>query len=290
MAFLSPPWRPGVVGRTVRRRRSVCHFVASSLPRVYVLPGMDGTASLLLDDFKSRLKGGASRVVLIDYPRQQYLSFQELADFVARQIRVEDAREYVVVAQSFSGHVALRLASDEGRLPVPPLGTVLVNCFCSAPFPSWLWPILRSIPPAIFAQTPPGWLISHFFFGDAGTAERISAVQRVVRSVAPRTMASRLSACVDESSWDLWRDQVALPGEAVLYLQSGSDLLCGDASQADLMRQARGDVEFHCIPDAPHMLLQTSGVECARVVDQFCAQRVARRQETKARDKDPHES
>lgn len=259
----------------VDMRHPKCHHATQALPRVYVLPGMDGTANLLLDTFQSSLIGGASRVVMVDYPKQSFLSFSELADFVAGQIRPDDTHGYVLVAQSFSGHVALRLATSPAALPGSYLGTVLVNSFCSAPLPPWARPVMRRVPPAAFMQQPPAWLASRILFGAAGTVKQMAAVQRVVQRVAPHVIAARLAACADESSWALWRDEIALPGESLLYLQGGSDILCGGTRHANLMQQARSDIQFHRFPGGGHLLLQTSGAECARAVDRFCGSRQA---------------
>ncbi|PXF42387.1 hypothetical protein BWQ96_07907 [Gracilariopsis chorda] len=87
---------------------------SAMLPRVVVLPGMDGT-DLLLDSFRRQLctPDDPDRVIAVDYPYAQSLSIQDLASLVVAKYLSpleRDRRGYVLVNQSFSGHVGLQLA------------------------------------------------------------------------------------------------------------------------------------------------------------------------------------
>ncbi|CAN8070456.1 unnamed protein product [Agarophyton chilense] len=87
---------------------------SSVLPRIVVLPGLDGT-DLLLDRFRRQLcaPDDPNRVIAVDYPYERILSVQEMATFVIDNHLAKlgnDKRGYVVVNQSFSGHVGFQLA------------------------------------------------------------------------------------------------------------------------------------------------------------------------------------
>lgn len=269
-----------------RARTPLIHGCASTRTRIVLLPGMDGTASLLIDNFARYIcnpgagVADASRVVLVDYPRDRYLSSRELADYVAESYLAplaDDERGYVLVAQSFSGHVALQLSSrrkSETSEPLPGLykGTVFVNCFCSLPV-RWAGPALRAVPESVFKRQPPAYFVAHFFLGQRGGSGMMEAVQKVVRPVLPSVMKSRLLLIVDEDSWHLWRDSAVLSESNALFLYGSGDLLVGGTEHIALLRNSRRDIEFVEVPGGPHLLLQTDGVECARVVDEFASSR-----------------
>jgi Alpha/beta hydrolase family len=256
----------------------------SGSARIVILPGMDGTASLLIDQFARSLCSGRgacdpSRVVLVDYPRERHLSCAQLGAHVVKTYLDEmegDDRGYVLVAQSFSGHVALRLAGADGpALPGVYRGTCLVNTFCSAPVPGWARSALHAIPKNVFAQQPPAWVATRLFFGRRGTVGQMNKVREAVSPVLPEVMKARLSSIADEDTWPEWRDSAALPGSSLLYLRGAGDALVGATRHVSLLRQARSDVRFVSIEEGPHLVLQTHGALCARLVSDFAAERVA---------------
>lgn len=270
----------------VRAKTRPIRSCASTSTRIVLLPGMDGTASLLIDNFARYIcnSGGgsadASRVVLVDYPRDRYLSSRELADHVAESYLAplaDDERGYVLVAQSFSGHIALQLASRQesetlAALPGLYKGTVFVNCFCSLPM-RWAGPVMRALPESVFARQPPSYLVARFFFGQSGSGDMMKAVQKVVQPVLASVMKSRLLLIVEEDSWHLWRDLAVVPQSAALFLYGSGDVLVGATEHITLLRESRSDIEFVEVPGGPHLLLQTNGSECARLVDEFASSR-----------------
>lgn len=259
---------------------------ASSSTRIVLLPGMDGTASLLIDNFARYIcntgvgSADASRVVLVNYPRDRYLSSRELADHVAESYLAplaDDERGYVLVAQSISGHIALQLASRQqsetlAALPGLYKGTVFVNSFCSLPM-RWAGPVLRALPESVFTRQPPAYLVARFFFGQSGSSVMMKAVQKVVQPVLASVMKSRLLMIIDEDSWHMWRDSSVLPESDALFLFGSGDLLVGGTKHMTLLRESRGDVKFVEVRGGPHLLLQTNGAECARLVHEFASRR-----------------
>lgn len=254
--------------------------------RVVLLPGMDGTASLLIDNFARHIcntgSGGAdsSRIVLVDYPRDRFLSSHELANYIVEfylEPLASDGRGYVLVAQSFSGHVALRLASKqhgEASTGLPGLykGVVFVNCFCSLPM-RWAQPALRVLPESVFARQPPAFLVARFFFGRSGNSEMMKAVQEVVQPVSASVMKLRLLLIANEDSWHLWRDASVLPQSTALFLYGSGDVLAGGTEHMKLLQDSRRDIAFTEVEGGAHLLLQTNGEECARYVDAFACSR-----------------
>lgn len=262
------------------------HTAAVASTRIVLLPGMDGTSALLVDTFARHLcnsgPGGSdpSRVVLVDYPRHRCLSCSQLAEHVMETYLrplSSDERGYVIVAQSFSGHVALHLLNNccgnpSGKLPGVYKGTVFVNGFCSLPM-SWAKPIIRALPQSIFARQPPAWLAARFFFGRDGSVSQMKAVQDVVSPVAPFVMKARLLAVANENSWHLWRDQSVLPECTALFLYGSGDVLVGATDHIKLLQESRMDVDFVGVEGGAHLLLQTKGAACASLIDDFASTR-----------------
>lgn len=277
---------PSPASRPSRARTRPMRGCASTSTRVVLLPGMDGTASLLIDNFARSIcntgtgSADVSRIVLVDYPRDRHLSSEELADYVAESYLArlaDDERGYVLVAQSFSGHVALQLASRQQSetltaLPGSYKGTVFVNCFCSLPM-RWAGPVLRALPESVFTRQPPAYLVARFFFGRSGSSDMMKAVQKVVQPVLASVMKSRLLLIVDEDSWHLWRDSSVLPRASAMFLFGSGDVLVGGTEHLELLRHSRTDIEFVEFPGGPHLLLQTNGAECARLIDDFASGR-----------------
>lgn len=254
------------------------HRPFSDRPRIVVLPGMDGTASLLIEQFARNLCVGAydsdpERIIFVDYPRDKHLKPAQLRDYVAENYLtrlMKDTRGYILVAQSFSGHVALLIAdANASKRPGNHIGTVLVNCFCSCPAPLWARGMLRTIPALAFAQQPPSFVVKSVFFGSSGTASMMDAVQSLVALVLPAVMKARLRDVADESTWTQWKNRKALQGRYVLYLRGADDVLVGATRHPELLQQARPDVEFVTIDKGPHLVLQTDGARCARIVDDW---------------------
>jgi pimeloyl-ACP methyl ester carboxylesterase len=101
-----------------------------SLPQLIVLPGLDGTGSRLTAFLREMQRAVPTRI--IGYPPGQPMGYAELESLV-RQLLPQDER-YVLLAESFSGPIAIRMAAD----PPPGLaGLILCGTFAKNPFP-WL--------------------------------------------------------------------------------------------------------------------------------------------------------
>lgn len=91
-----------------------------------ILPGLDGTSGLR-QAFEAKLDAPGK---CIAYPADQKLSYQALAHFVDSQLPVDE--DYVLIAESFSGPVAVRIAA---KAPKRLKGIVFVASFVKKPLP-----------------------------------------------------------------------------------------------------------------------------------------------------------
>ena len=109
-----------------------------------LLPGMDGTGELFAP-FVAAL-GPDQAVTVVRYPAEPALGYAELESFARAALPAD--RPFVLVGESFSGPIAIRIAAD----PPPNLvGVVLSTTFARAPLPgpsvlALLAPLMRLAP------------------------------------------------------------------------------------------------------------------------------------------------
>lgn len=90
--------------------------------RLVILPGMDGTG-FGLDPFISAL-GAEMSTDIVRYPVDKPLGYSELVDFVRPRLPVDEP--YILLGESFSGPIALKLAAEQ---PQALVGVVLAASF-----------------------------------------------------------------------------------------------------------------------------------------------------------------
>ena len=230
---------------------------------IVLLPGMDGTGELfapLVDAFPEGVE-----VIVVSYPRDEVLGWDELVAFVEGAVPVGEA--YCLVAESFSGPVAIRFAS---RKPPGLEGLILCASFCRNPLPRGLGWLARLAKPVAFKRRPPSGFLRRYLLGPSAGEELLDSVRRAIGGVSPGVMAARVSlaAAVDVAG-DL--DGVDVP---ILYLQASEDRLVG----------GRGWSQIHAVkPNAslvglagPHLLLQCKPKEASIAILEF-ATRVHRK-------------
>lgn len=224
------------------------------LPRLVLLPGLHGT-SALMGPFVAALGEGLD-VTAIDYPRDRVLDHAALAEWVRPQLPVD--RPFVLLGESFSGPVALRLAAGHPRRLV---GVVLSTSFASSPRPGMrrFAGLARAVP----ASALPMSVFTFWLLGRWSTPALRAQFARVLAEVAPEVLAERLVA-------SLHADVTALLPEIrvpLLYLRGRADRLL-PRTAADVV--AAGVKQTRIVDfDAPHCLLQAIPAQAAKVVREF---------------------
>jgi pimeloyl-[acyl-carrier protein] methyl ester esterase len=220
-----------------------------------VLPGLDGTATLL-SEFKSASMASFSSVTTVSYPPDKALNYAEL-ELIARSALPKD-KPFVLLGESFSGPIALSIAAN----PPPGLvGLVLSATFANNPV-ALLKPfasLTRFAPIRAF----PVSVLSWFLLGSWVTPELKAALQEALYSVAPSVLRTRaaesLRADVTSSL-----SSISVP---VLYLRAAHDRLILPGS-GDRILLAIPHAKHINIP-GPHLLLQAAPVLCAKAVSDF---------------------
>jgi pimeloyl-ACP methyl ester carboxylesterase len=219
--------------------------------RFVLLPGMDGTGELLAE-FAAALAPGFSTTI-VDYPKDVALDYGALTTLVRGQLPQD--QPYVLVAESFSGPVAIRLAAGN---PQGLLAIVLCASFAKAPRPRLqaFAGLLRSMP----LRRMPAALLMPLLMGRWSSREWARRVQATIRSVEPAVLHRRLMevATVDDSA--LIAD-IACP---LLYLKASRDRLVPHDAWTTIRDLSRHAV---CIEiEGPHFLLQAKPEECAAAI------------------------
>ena len=220
-------------------------------PHLVLLPGLDGTGELFGPLLQAL--GDDSPTSVVRYGSE--LTFDEYVESAGKAL----PDRCVVIAESFSGPVAIALAA---RHPANIRGLVLCATFAISPFRTLLG-ATRFVPKRLFRPTPllPS-VVNHFCFNGASIAVRPSPVA-VVSTVPPAIMRARL-ACLATTDVRPLLPNIATP---VLYLRASNDRIVSSRRSLELT-SLLPDVKVTEI-DGPHLLLQARPRECAAAITDF---------------------
>jgi len=214
-----------------------------------LLPGLDGSGRLFAP-FLACL--GDVDAVVIRYPDDPRLDLDAYARHAVSAIG--DARRCIVVAESFSGAVALRMQRLEPRIEA----LVLVASFVRCPHP-----LLHAMPLSIVAALARYLafrsLLRMYCLGRDARRECVDEIRAIVRALPADVLRERLMLIhsTDESAA---LRAIRVP---VLHLRARHDrLVCtslrADAPPAAFFREV--DI------DGPHFLLQTRPRACREAI------------------------
>jgi len=225
--------------------------------KLILLPGLDGTGKRL-SEFTQCLAPGVATEVLA-YPVDRCLGYAELESLV--RAALPSSAPYVLMAESFSGPVGIRIAA---RPPPGLVGLILCVSFAKNPYPylGWAHPLARRLP----IKSLPRWLRAPLLWGSTSARVAPSRSERASAGVEEAVLGHRLAAVLRVDDTAALR-RIRLP---VGIMQADGDRLLPAAATLHLLKHlphAR-----HWRFDAPHVLLQTRPHECAAAVRDFLAQ------------------
>ena len=225
-----------------------------SAPTLVLLPGLDGTGKLFSEIVKA-LEGRVDTRI-IDYPKDVPLGYDELEVLV--RAALPDDRPFVLLGESFSGPLAIRIAAH----PPPGFsGLILCVTFARNPYPwaAWARPLAAHLPLKSF----PRWLRAPLMWGSHDPNRAPSQKQRAMAGVSVEVVRQRIVALLAVDETDALR-RVSKP---VLVLRATRDRVVPKSATERIMREAphaqRVDI------DGPHLLLQTRSAECATAIEAF---------------------
>lgn len=211
-----------------------------ALPRLILLPGLSG-GETFFEPLLAALNGCAEANI-VTYPLDRVSSYEALADHIAKALPTSG--DYVIVAESFGGPLAVLAAS---RVSHKPIGLVLAATFATNPLPL-MGMILKTALPGFLASKPIPVIEAMLLrAGDHMTALHIF---EAVSALPQDVLMSRLNAVL---KCDIRKPLAALD-MPILYLQGTKDKLM-PAAQAILMQKMAKNLRVIKV-DRPHFVLQ----------------------------------
>jgi pimeloyl-ACP methyl ester carboxylesterase len=215
---------------------------------VVLLPGMDGTGTLFTEFARFLPEGTEAKSVR--YPQQEFLTYKELAEKVARVLPQEEP--FVIVAESYSGPVAVLLAARQFRNLQ---AVVFVSSFVAFPCGHPAAWVANLIPSFLFRWTAPFWLLRWLMTDFSAKRERLVEIQTAISSVAPEVLARRVRDALNaDFSQTL---QVCKVRQVCLFAES--DRLLGTRGRRGFLA-VKPEIETLKIA-GPHLLLQCRPAE-----------------------------
>jgi pimeloyl-ACP methyl ester carboxylesterase len=224
------------------------------LPALVLLPGLDGSGKLF-GEFLRELGSEVSTVV-VPYPKDQPLDYDALEKLVRSVLPVD--RRFVLLGESFSGPLAIRISADP---PAALVATILCATFAQNPFPwlGWARPFAVYLP----VKALPRWLRAPLLWGSKSATRAPTQARRAMTEVDAAVIRCRIRALlsVDESA------ALRRIGTPTLVLRARHDWVISKAATESMLASLRcaSLVEI----DGPHLLLQSRPAQCAAATKMF---------------------
>lgn len=225
--------------------------------KLVLLPGLDGTG-ILFEPLIRALPKNLSPIVQA-YPGDVPLSYEELLPHV--QSALPMAEPFIILAESFSGPLALRIAATN---PPGLKGVILCASFIYNPtrFPK---SCRRLIQPFVFSRWP-AWLGARALLAGYSKPAVFELVQRAHKLVTPAVLAARARAITVVNA----ADALAACRLPILYIAGSRDRLVPKRNPTRIQRVNPG-VKIVALP-APHLVLQNAPDAAAKIIAQFAAE------------------
>jgi len=238
-------------------------MTAGARTRAILLPGIDGSGRL----FGPLLAAGPRRIApeTISFPPDQPLGYDALLDRVRAAL---PRGRFLLVAESFSGPLAIRLAAERPRGLA---GLVLAATFLHRPLHPLLHPIRGLVGARLFGVAMPAALVRHFMAGPDAPDALVREVQAAVGATTPEVMALRAMEALRADV----RAELGRVDAPILVLSPTHDRLIR-ADVGDEILSLRPDADVVQL-DAPHMILQRAPHACLANMEELAARAGARR-------------
>jgi pimeloyl-ACP methyl ester carboxylesterase len=227
------------------------------LPKAILLPGIDGSGRLFAPLLAARPR--AFEAEPVSFPPDRPLGYDELATLV--RARLPRAR-FVLLAESFSGPLAVRLAAERPR---GLCALILAATFLHRPLDPLLHPVRGLVGARLFGLPMPAAVVRHFMAGPDAPDAIVAEVQRAVAAVRAEVLAHRSSEALRVDA----RGALAGVEVPILFLAPTRDRLIRRDAHEDVLA-LRPDAEVALV-DAPHMILQRCPHASLAFIEEFLA-------------------
>jgi pimeloyl-[acyl-carrier protein] methyl ester esterase len=171
-----------------------------------------------------------------------------------------EATAYGLIAESFSGPMAIRVAATA---PVPPCALVLCASFARCPVGPLSATILRGVGGLLFRLRPPEWFVRRYLLGADAPGQLMQDFYRALASVSAPVLRSRLDVLLRVN---VVSELAALP-VPVLYIRGSQDRLVG-AQSLRVIEECCSGVKIETV-NAPHLVLQREPVRCVQLIERY---------------------
>ena len=211
-----------------------------ALPRIIVLPGLDG-GDLLFENLRAAF-AGCTDIDVLPLPETGPQTYDAMASAIAPSL--PNSGDYVVLTHSFGGPLAILLAD---RARHKPKALILGATFARNPWPLLGGIIKAALPSFLQPKSLPVIEATLLKSGDHETAYRIF---RRLSELGIDTLSERVKAVLSSDV----RKRLQALSFPVLYIQGRNDKLIS-APQSALMQATAKDLKIVKI-DAPHLVFQ----------------------------------
>ena len=225
----------------------------------YLLPGLDGTGKLF-DAFIEHAPAWANPI-RVSYASANENSYDYLVGYVTSKI--DPARDHVILGESFSGPIAIRVAFQSGGSL---LGLVLSATFISSPPLLGRIPIPNALLEAVVENSPQRFLAEHFLLNGNPSPALLAEVVAVTQSLSSKVVAERITATRNVAL----DKEIAALHCPLLYLRATRDRVV-PSSAGDEVKSANQHASIVDI-DSPHMILQCNSRDAWAAVSRVFAQ------------------
>jgi pimeloyl-ACP methyl ester carboxylesterase len=201
---------------------------------------------------------------VLSYPSDRPLGYDGLEAHVRAAL---PAAPFALVAESFSGPLAIRIAA---RPPPGLAAVVLVATFLHRPVAPALGALAALAGPRLFGHPPPRALIRRFLSGPDAPPEIVEAVRSAVAELRPDVAARRAAEGLRTDV----RDALGESRVPLLAILPTRDRLLRRGGLAEELRARRPDAEIAEI-DGPHLILQRQPHACLARIEPFLAARAS---------------
>ena len=235
-------------------------------PTIWVLlPGLDGTGTL----FEPMLKCMPPEInaVVVGYPLRSPSTASELIDIILAAL--PEQQDYVLVAESFSGPLALKAA---GQRPRGMRALILCASFAETPMAARLFPLFGRMIPALKGLGIPAWLMRWCLVGKTSD-ELLQKIRLAIDLLSAEALASRFKV-LSEFKKTFAPLTLGLP---VLYLRPVRDRLIRQ-KEVDSLKDRYPALEVQEI-ESPHLVLQCCAKEAINLISDFVLRRITNREQ-----------
>ena len=215
---------------------------------------MDGTG-ILFEPLLGALSAAASAQVL-SYPNSGPHTYEDLLPVVRAVLPTEP---FVLVAESFSGPLAIMLAAEH---PTGLRGVVLCASFARSPV-WWVPPMLRHAVPAFAFRFLPAVAQFRALLGGYGTPHLRRLLAKTQAAASAASLAARVRSILAVNVLS----QLRACSVPILYIRGSNDNVVPISSLRQIQAVAPS-VQVITV-SAPHLVLQVQPEACAKAILEF---------------------